>query len=163
MDEKELKRFKAKARARAIKSRLAHEADDFESYSVLKRIQGCKSTVDRLWIDYLRENYGDNRSKYRQNQMRLDPKPLSENIPAPVETARDLNFAFIQRFLSNDTDGSWFSQRDRTIMTLVYQWGFSQTEIADTLGVDLSRVTRILQEIEARIRAFLTHEMDILE
>lgn len=152
MDENDLRKFRKKAEARARRSRLKHEAEDFASEAMLKSLEGSSASIDELWIDYLRTNYGDTRSKYRKDQKRLYPKNVDHKtkLVSTEETGREVNFGCIQRLICEN--GSWFSQRDRAALTLKYKWGLTSSEIAEAFGVTPSTVTLIFKELETRIR-----------
>lgn len=158
MNDDAYKRLQARAKRKAQASGLGREADDFAGYATVRTLEGSHATTDQLWIDYLRENYGDARTKHHKGQQRLYPKTISaRTFLIAVETAdRDVDFGFIQRFLSEN--GSWFSARDRAVLTLKYQWGFTGPELAGTFGVTEARVSQIVAEIHERIRLAIEHQ-----
>lgn len=160
MTDEELEKIRKRAKQKAKQYRLSHEADDFGSYATVKTLEGAKGSIDQLWIDYLRENYGDTRSEYRKDQKRLYPKTVTDRslLVAPDSTDANVDFGFIQRFLCDN--GGWFSSRDRAVMTLKYQWSLSNTEIAEAFGITVSRVSQILGELETRIRLCIEAQIE---
>ena len=165
MDRSSLERFKKKALRFAKKSKLAHEAEDFASYALLKHAEGNVRPLYGLWVDYLRENYGDLRSQYRQDQDRLGQQSISSREWAderafldPKEADHNVDFGFILRFLS--TDGEWFTQRDRTALVLKYEWGASHAELAYMFGVSDAMISKMMSEIEDRVKHMISAQLD---
>ncbi len=156
MNDDDVRKLRAQAKRRAKRTRLGHEAEDFASVVVLKRLEGSTATIDELWIDFCRKDYGDTRSKYRKEQKRLYPKnvqKMSHKLAAREETGRDVGFESILKFLSDN--GAFFSQRDRACISMKYRWGMTHTEIAEAFGVTNNTVTSIFQEVDRRLRLIL--------
>ena len=156
MTDEELIKFIKRAKSKARRDHMSHEADDFASYSTLRIIEGSKSTVAQMWTDYLRINFGDDRKKHKAGQQRIHTDEIHPSMQ--VAPGVNLDFGYIQRFLSEN--GEWVSQRDRCVMTLKYQWAMSDEEIGSALGVSSRMVVYILREIEGRLEAYLRSEFE---
>lgn len=156
MNPDDILKFVRRAKSKARRDHMGHEADDFGSYVTVRLLEGSTSNVNQMWTDYLRINYGDNRKKHKSGQQRIhtDEVHPSMAVTSPI----NLDFGFIQRFLSEN--GEWVSQRDRCVMTLKYQWAMSDQEIGDALGVSSRMVVYILREIEGRLETYLRSEFE---
>lgn len=152
MDEDEAKKLHKYAHKRAMGTRFARDADDIAQNAVLKRLEGETGNVDQLFVDFLRANYGDTRSKYRQGQKRVAAS-RADRLVSPSETGRELGFEGVQRFLSDN--GGWFSQRDRATLTMKFQWEMTNQEIAQAFGISDRKVRYLLKEILDRVRLLL--------
>lgn len=157
-----------RARKHAIRYGYPELADDFAQEVAIKQLTGRKATVNQLFVDMLRGEYGDTRyssgceracttnPKLQKTTVQLDRPtdsgttrmlghefvPDTRTIPKPERNHRDT------RKLFRDND----SQIDRACLILHSVWGLSEAEIGDCFGFSESRVSQRIGRIREEIR-----------
>lgn len=114
-------------------------AEDFAQWAVLKFIEGRKASVPQLYVDFLRLELGDGRTKGKRPKACSDT--VLEKIPAK---AKDTDFS-----------GGQLESFDRALVFLIYKWGFSEVEVAECFGVGKSRVSQRLKRVKKELKGKL--------
>ena len=130
MDDQLRKYYNATAYARRRKH-TNDEALDFASYVFLACRRDRRTSVPRLYVDYLRETKVDKRSKsWKSKAETLTVKPLYEEH----HTTEPFNPESIG--LLDD-----LPPFDRACLILQHKWGLECEEIAELFGISRARVT----------------------
>jgi RNA polymerase sigma factor (sigma-70 family) len=123
------------------------EAEDFAQFALEKIFQRGSGRLKLLWIDYLRETYGDPRkNKESANAQRLERTQYAELNPddAPEENPFHSEVDFFKLLETLDSE-------EKTILVLRHKWDFSYPEIAECFGVNQSRIAQRIKEIEKKL------------
>jgi hypothetical protein len=153
-----LDRLRMRAHQRAKRSSFPSEAEDFGSFVILKSLEGSTATIDQMWVDYMRERHGDSRSEYRKGQQRIFPAQLNKNMPDGKPTGLQLELEYYMGFICKN--GAWFSQRERSVFIMRYQWQMSFEEIAFCFGISSGRVSQICEHVEFRIKTYIERQTE---
>lgn len=133
----------ARARSVALRKGYADDADDFASWAVERWLSGKreKSTINQLFIDYLRDTYGDLRhelGKLRSDATRYAGVVAESDISDNPTVEQKID---AERFLAT------LQARERAIIVLYYWYGFGLKEIAFCVGLSAPRVHELLNVI----------------
>ena len=157
----EINQLQARARSVARKYKRPNEADDFAQEAVIAMLAGRKASLEQLFIDYLRAQYGRTgvrstsggraKSAAIHGAVSLDQPISGENqntlysvIAAPGRDPRP--------FGADWRDRVSFRGRNSLIAELRYDFEMSPQEIADLLGVSAARISQLFRGIEKEIQ-----------
>lgn len=161
MNEDELKFFISYCKTYAAMKGFSNDAEDFAQIAAMKRLGGRRANIEQLFIDYLRETYGDPRVKtYRMKQSerlyfhavnrkvihQLDSSTLSEYFQAnsKKQSIDDLDQGF----------KDYLTQKESSFLFLL-QLGYYPKEIAEILNVSETRAGQIRKNIIRKIKSYL--------
>lgn len=116
--------------------------EDFTQEVLIAAFNGRKATVKQLLVDYLRQEFGDNRYNKDRSLKFANLVSLEEYMDTSTIEYKEEEFLEIVDLL----DGN-----DRTVLMLLYKWGFSFKEVGEVLDVSESRVSQIHKEISKRL------------
>lgn len=161
MTDDEAKHFLTRAKYVAKKYGYYQLADDFAQEVLLAFIENPnrKSTVDQLFIDYLRSTYGrPGTPGYEQRYALACPISLdiqSEDHPSLYDVIGSAESD------SRSEQSTWecsrlFEGREAMIYALYFIEQMTESEIGSTLGITESRVSQILKNMKKEIRSYFT-------
>jgi hypothetical protein len=137
--------LKKKATSYAMRRGMeAIQAEDFSSYICMRKVEGTYSTLQWMFVDFLRLDRCDHRvgkgvAKHLALKNRVSLEEVKHNVAAPLHLNPESIFALIR---------SWkLKERERVIVLLFFYWGFTQKEIAELFEVDDARISQILKAI----------------
>lgn len=116
--------------------------DDFKQFMFEKYLGGRKTKVALLFVDYIRQEFGDSRHESTTFKFN-NAVEWEDSMDSEVVEQYDFDF---------DNMINKFEGVDRSILILFYRWGFTNKEISDVLGVTEGRITQRTQEIERKLR-----------
>lgn len=137
-------------------------AEDFGSFCTIQWLEGKreKTNLYRMAIDYLRtfSSSGDAHGSFDILSQRT-----TKSIESTEVRKRGLgaNSSAITRFEAASLlrDGR-LNERERIILILYFEWGFTKKEISHVIGVVESRINKIFDEIlEAQKKRILSDEI----
>lgn len=117
-------------------------ADDFVQFTLEALLRGRKATVAQLFIDFVRQEFGDNRAKENREFKFNNSVEWEEYMDQEVLDQHDLDFTRIV---------DKFEGTDRSILILHYVWGMTLKEIGYAIGVTESRVCQMKTEIDKKL------------
>lgn len=120
------------------------DADDFAQEALIKIMNGRKTRLKYILIDYLRANYSNPRAKSGKDKYNITTSysELNEDTMSEPTYKDDLDFNALKNTLDS---------KERAIVTLRYKWGFTEKEIGDCFGITEGRVSQHLKEIKSSI------------
>lgn len=128
------------------------ECEDFAQEATLLIHENPARRIDLLFIDYLRETFGDN----RHTGKRSTAKKSILNMRGSLDTVNEDDLMVNPQFdLDFNRYQNLLTQTDRTIITLLYKWDFTLGEVGECLGVSESRVSQMLTELKKKLPAKL--------
>lgn len=116
--------------------------EDFTQIVLLANFNGRKASVGQLLIDFLRQEFGDNRYNRNRNLKFANLISMEEYMDTGVMDYKEDEFLEIIDLFEGD---------NRTVLMLLYKWGFSMKEVGEVLGVTESRVCQIHKELSKRL------------
>jgi len=152
----EIKKLLAAARCYAVSQRKPDLADDFAQEAYLAYARGRKATLEQLFIDLLRKEYGDTRPsragagpRGRARFVSLDqpPAPGDDGLLLHERLGRPGGDPEPERLTRGS--GIYLVGRDALIHQAAFEEEMPRREIAAQLGITESRVSQI---IKARIK-----------
>lgn len=132
---------------------LKHEAEDFASWAIIKRLEGRSATPKQFVLDYLREQYGNGKDHPKKQSrwatpIKEDTDPETEGV---VVAAKDDAPTYGRLFAMADL--LKLDLKKRVIFLLYYKDGYEASEIAHYIGVAKPSVFKQLDLIhEALMR-----------
>lgn len=144
LDERRIKQITAKAKYVAADGGFEQDGDDFAQDALLHIMQGRKTYLNCLFIDYKRKYYSNARAKSANLQYneRLSYSELNEETCQMETNQQNVEFSNFQDQLDS---------KSRAIMTLRYKWGFTESEIGECFGVSEGRISQKLTEIKEEL------------
>lgn len=146
VEEKDLKRIKARITHACYRFGLREEVDDvFQTFFVSGR-RG--QTIDQFVVDYLRRRSGrKGMPSYDKRQKLAQAKPIEDvEYKLACRGSPELDMEHRGDFFK--LIGPVKLERDREIAMLFYYWGYLATEIGDFYKVSESRVSQILKRVQ---------------
>jgi predicted DNA-binding protein YlxM (UPF0122 family) len=159
MTQEEILKFQKRAKHVAIKRGYPECAEDFAQEIFIAFARGWHSTIDQLFIEYLRSEYGNSRTR-RGHERRLAKgrtisldSPIGEEesgthyhdiIGNPEPDPRDVEVNRGYAFL--------FTGREAYIYESYFNEQLSEKRIADELSLTESRICQILGSMKKRIK-----------
>lgn len=137
----------------ALKKGLSDEdAKDAAQEISSKIAMGRKASIEHIFIDYLRKDFGDPRSNSYSNRLAGHKKYESldshEGLQSTSPRDRD-NLNYCAGLLNG---------KDRIIFVLYYGWGLHEVEVGNLYKVSESRVSQWLKGIQKRLSARVKKE-----
>jgi DNA-binding CsgD family transcriptional regulator len=137
----DLKKMFSRARYYLINHGYAsYLADDFAQLYLLKVCEGRKVLLDKLFVDFLRSEFGDTRHHYgtikSESRLRLNEASLDRLYSRDSSLERDWHMPKVEITAKE----KWILQR--------LDEGYSQKEIGEHIGVTESRVSQILRRLK---------------
>lgn len=136
-------------------------AEDFGSYCAIKWCEnkGKETNLYRLGIDFLRSftsSHGQYGSRDALNQ--IDTKSIEDIKREKASLGK--NSHSIERFdESSCLRDKRLSERERVMLILFFEWGFTKKEISHVFGIAESRTNKVLQGIlDAQKKRILSDE-----
>jgi hypothetical protein len=136
-----------------------NEAEDFAQYAAEKWLLGRRTTVDQLFTDYLRQNYGDFRSPGGRDRAigRHTQKAIDDNIQYSGSNFRDSPDS--RTYVRSGTQYLKEESRiDQACYMLFHMWGFLETEIGNLFGFSGSRVCQRIKRVQSGLSARIAKE-----
>lgn len=160
MKDAEIKKYQERCKAHARRQGHSELADDFAQEAIIqKAIAGRKTTIQNLFIDFLRKEYGDTRSpggRARSSAMRYGTS-LDQKAPGDDATLLHELVASPERdpeaFGSSWRDAVTFRGRDAVIAELLLDDEASNENVASYLGVSPSRVSQVMRRVKKEIES----------
>lgn len=124
------------------------EAKDFGQWATIFYIRGRKARINQLYVDYLRTNIADSRTKHFE---------LARALSNPVEYKDEINTKSaehdtIQRRGDFIRVVQKLEPNSQAIIKLYTIWGLNEREIADCFGVTESRISQRIKALLPRIQ-----------
>lgn len=145
-------------RSEALKYAARHgfghqECEDFAQEASYSVWENPSRHIEFLFVDYLRREFGrvydgkhnesgQMKTKTRLSYGDLDVAQQTDEDAFMTNSKFDLDFSTYQDLL--DT-------QERTIITLLYKWDFTLSEVGECLGVSESRVSQRLVDIKRKL------------
>lgn len=151
MTNDEIKKIQERARKHARARGYSQHADDFAQEAIIKLLADRRATIDQLFIDFLRHEYGDTRSPGGRGRSRANH--TRQSLDEPQNGKEDgLSLHELIAGPGGDTNserGNWKSRvnlrgRDALIFEMRFDLEMSELEIAEALGVTESRICQLL-------------------
>lgn len=154
LDSEFIRKLRKRAQWLAQNSGRGQLGPDFGSYVVIKTIEGREAALAHLWVDFLRDHYGDPRSpggKAKSTALHGSEEITDrhEEIASPTYTRWN---ELAEEFCSN--------VRERVCFLLHYQHGFELSEIGDLYGSTQSRICQILKPVRDKVTQSLMKEKE---
>jgi len=135
--------------------------EDFGSMAVIRRMTHETFNLDYLWIEYLRETFGNTKTdkglaevmaRARTVEVNEDPDFESESPGIQVAGVDGREVIGTPSFEALAVRYK-FKDDNRTIFFLHFQWGMSQDEIATILDVTPSRISQKITNIMLKVKS----------
>lgn len=136
LDDKKLKELWDFAKYYAISRGFASDACDFAQEFVIAKNNGRRTSIENLFIDYLRKHHEDRRGK--------KVKPKKE---IPIGLLLDERDSTLEGFRVQDGNqyildyATKLKDKERCIFLLYYIWGMTEKEIGFCFGITGSSVS----------------------
>ena len=158
MNDVEIKSLLNRAKAYANSKRFAQHSDDFAQEVYIAYARGRKATIEQLFVDFLRKEYGDTRSLGGSTKSHARLNGLSFDTPKK-QGDNEVNLSDIIASPGGEPDAfgsDWsskilFTGRIELIASLYLEHNWLQDEIGDLLGVSGSRISQFLKKIKKEI------------
>lgn len=154
MRETDFTKFRRDALAVARSNKCHDDAEDFAQDAAIEVLEGRDSTSLKLQlVDFLRHNYGrrdpkapkDPTDKYQPKRaINKSYQQITDANTPKVDQVHNMDF----ETLTQDN----LTPRHTAYMNLIYKWGFTLQEVADTFNVTESRVCQEVKEINVKLR-----------
>lgn len=139
----DFEKIKAIAINETIKFNKPELADDFVQFSAEALLRGRKATVGQLFIDFIRQEFGDSRKTKRPERLKFNNSLQWEDwMDQEVVDKHDLDFTKMV---------DKFEGMDRSILILHYVWGMTLKEIGYAVGLSESGVSLRFTDINKRL------------
>jgi DNA-directed RNA polymerase specialized sigma24 family protein len=146
MRDEDVSRLRERAMLVARLRGFPEDAEDFAQQALAWMLEKPDrgATIDQLFVDYLRDRWGDSRTKLRAErcELRRGATPLNDDLISTRETPED-------GLLSLTWD---LTERERVIVVLRLKWGFEIQEIAECLGIRATTLSPQVQRLMQKIR-----------
>lgn len=147
-----IKELQGKALAQAIRWGYSQDAEDFAQDVLIKTLTGRKATIEQLFIDYLRQHYGDSRSsqfelKRAARFARTDEEGGKENLDF-VADSRGFETSASEQFDDFAVSGLLTAGERETYERLAAEE--RPFEIAAAMGVSQSRISQIRKNLRKK-------------
>lgn len=116
--------------------------DDFIQFAAEALLRGRKATVGQLFIDFIRQEYGDSRHQTHWHFKFNNSVELEDGMEGHVVDQHDLDFTRIV---------DKFEGVDRSILILHYVWGMTLKEIGYAVNLSESAVSLRMTDINKRL------------
>ena len=122
-----------------------HLSDEFTSYALEKLVNGRKTEIKNLAIDYIRQ-------EYKTNRVTKKPKTVSISSLSKQFEALQYNKPTSLQDFSDACDNIGIDNiNHRLLCVLLFYCGFEQKELASFIGISETRISQILQKIKQSI------------
>lgn len=156
--------FQKRAKHVAVKRGYPELADDFSQEIFIAFARGWHSTLDQLFTDYLRKEYGNTRTPGGLEKRLAKSRTVSLDEPCS-ETESGAHFheliadpRSIKERAESDIDfqdlSFLFTGRQVEIFSLYYLEEWSTATIGDWLGLTESRISQLLKLIKKEIQNY---------
>lgn len=144
MDDTEIKKFRRNAIGYAKRRGYSQFADDYASFALLKWVEGKFIKNKWVFIDFLRQFFGDYKTEHGTR------KALAEYNHIPLEK---MEISFVEKTnWINLIQGIDLTIRERVTFLVIYQYGFTQAEVADLLGTHRSVINTLVKLVHDKIK-----------
>lgn len=143
-----------KEQLRAIKSFAKYnfwnlqDRNDFVQYASERIMQGRRSKLRYLYVDFLRETWGNKKRKNFEEKNNVQ-KMLSLEIYKKEVQSPQIDTT-VQDFINNNYES--FNSIERLFYILVLKWGFELREIAELLAISPSRCSQICEGLLTKVK-----------
>ncbi len=131
------------------KFRKFEDQEDFQSWACIKLLSGRKTTLKNLYVDFMRENFGDVRfeygrlkSKAKATSRQFDESDILEKNGSNLDPdeQKDL-FEDLKKLVGNE----------RIVILLYVYWELTFMEIGFVMGYTEQRVHQIVTVVQERL------------
>lgn len=134
--------FNKKANNYAIRKGHRQISEDFASWATIKFIEGRKARIKDLYVDYLREEYGDVRSI--SGLQKSNSRRFAKEYNDGEHKRFDIGYTGYERlFVRSRTDDT-----SRACLILYFYWGLDENEIANCFGVTRARICQRIKRAQ---------------
>lgn len=118
--------------------------EDFASYCLIHRLTHKGLKLEFLWVDYLRETFGDIRSVYGKMKSNVNRYALqiSHRLEMPKHHAEYHQIA----------EDLGLKGRDKSIFLLYFEWEMNLKEVGQVLDITECRVSQLLSAIIKQLK-----------
>lgn len=158
----EIRAYQKKARAYASAHGEGNCADDFAQEAIVKILSGRKATIAQLFIDFVRQQYGDTgRGRSALGQLKSAGIREAKSFDQPI--SRESESTLFDVLVAPEPDPGhdrhdWrarnsFGEREGLIADMRYDDEMLESEIAWIFGVTESRICQIIKRVNKKIES----------
>ena len=151
----ELQSLRIECLNKARSTEWSNEAEDFASWATVKFLEEGSRPVKFLWIDYLRERFGSNRSKIGREKININhslAQIMTHDSPIN-ETHTEIQVGIEEQKIIEIIDACSFKdEKLRAIAILVIIFGMKYSELGIVYDVNPTRISQLMADVFDKIR-----------